>query len=500
VLLAGAASVLAGCASNDATRATRIRPGGMLAACVAGDPDSLDPQRSSLAVSATVYSGLFSRLVTLRQDGTFAPELATSWSRPDERTHVFDLRPGVVFHNGDPLTPEDVVFTFDRITAKESTYAGDFSALSGVEKTGPAQVTFHLDRPFAPLLANVANRGHILSRRAVDAEDPRRHPVGTGPFALGEWNQGMNVKLVHNKDYFGGRPLLDAVNFTFLPHDYSRVLALRAGQLDWVDGVPPQSVSEVRGDRSLTYVTSSVAGRPQFLLFNTTRPPLDNKALRQAICWAIDRDEIAKVGFFGIAEPGSQEFGQDSFWHTDDSDPYATAPDPRMVRAKLAEAGLPRGGVHVRFLAWNSAADSARTAQVIRQRLEPFGIHLDIEVLDTSTWINRLFAKDYELTLAFQEQLVDPDNFWSLLWTSEAEQNVTGYRNPAVDALVKQAAATTDQNARREHYARIRRMVLADAPTLFTAYTPIGYATRASVLGSRVSPTQDPELREIGLG
>ncbi|MGH3381311.1 MAG: ABC transporter substrate-binding protein [Actinoallomurus sp.] len=509
VLLAGSAgslsTLLTACGTDGAPapRATAVRAGGVLSAGVASDPDTLDPQKSSLAIAAEVYGGVFDRLLDLRPDGRFVPSLATSWSSPDERTHIFDIRPDVVFHNGDPLTAGDIAFTFERITSEAfgATYAADFSAVSGVEVTGPHQVTFHLNRPFAPLLANLANRGHILSRRAVRSKDPSRHPVGTGPFAFRTWKQGEGISLERNRGYFAARrPYLDAVDFSYLAVDESRILALRAGRLDWVDGVPPQSVREVRSDDALTYVSGSVAGKPQFLFFNTTRPPLDNKALRQAICWAIDRREIAKVGFFGAVEAGSQEFGRDSFWYSDDTDPYAGAPDPARVRAKLAEAGLPDGGVSIGFAAWTSAPDATRTAQLIRQQLKPFGIHIEIETLDLSVWVNRLFTKDYQMTLAFQEQIIDPDNFWSLIWTSTASQNVTGYRNTTVDALVAKAAASTDRDARKEIYGQIRRTVLDDAPTLFTVYTPLCYATKGSILGARISPTQDPGLVNVGFG
>jgi peptide/nickel transport system substrate-binding protein len=501
---AGALGPLAsacGPAASDARLTRVIKPGGTLLAGVTSDPDSLDPQKSSLAVSAEIYDGIFSRLVDLQADGTFTPSLATSWHSPDDRTYVFNLRPDVAFHNGDPLTPEDVIFTFDRIASPSfgSTYAAYFAALSGVERTGPSQVTFHLRQPFAPLLANLANRGHILSRRAIADGEPSSRPVGTGPFALGSWNQGENITLTKNPRYFvPGRPYLDKVEFSYFADDESRVLALQSAQVDWVDAIPLQSITSTRSNPTLRYVTSSVTGKPEFLFFNTTRPPLDNKALRQAICWAINRQEIAQAGFFGEVEPGSAEVGRDSPWYTPGADPYEKAPDPAMVARKLAAAGLPRGGVSIKFAAWTSTPDAVRTAQIVQQQLAPFGINIEIETMEISVWISQLFKKNYQMTLAFQEQIIDPDNFWSLIWTSNASENVTGYRNPVVDRLVAQAAAAADASVRKDLYARIRAMVLDDAPTLFTAYLPLGYASAGNVLGDQVNPVQDPQFVKIG--
>jgi peptide/nickel transport system substrate-binding protein len=501
---AGPLASLAACGSagpSSASTATKIAPGGTLLAGVSSDPDSLDPQKSSLAVSSEIYDGIFSRLVDLQPDGTFTPSLATSWSSPDDKTFVFDIRPDVVFQNGEPLTPEDVVFTFQRITSKSfgSTYAGDFAALSGIEQTGPHQVTFHLSQPFAPLLANLANRGHILSKHAVQTDDPSRRPVGTGPFALAVWNQGENLNLRKNPRYFtAGRPYLGAVKFSYLAQDESRILALQSRQLNWVDAIPPQSIPTVRSDSALRYVTSSITGRPEFLFLNVTKPPLNNKALRQAICWGINRQEIAKIGFFGAVEPGSEEVGRDSVWYTPGSDPYESGPDPAMVRRKLAEAGLPDGGISIKFAAWTSKPDSVRTAQLMQQQLKPFGINIEIETMEISVWIDRLFKRDYQLTLAFQEQIVDPDNYWSLIWTSSASENVTGYRNPVVDSLVAQAAATSDFSARKALYGKIRATVLDDAPTIFTSYAPLAYAAMSDVSGVQISSVQDPQFVNIG--
>jgi peptide/nickel transport system substrate-binding protein len=502
-LLAASAGPLAACGSGASSRSGAISAGGALLAGIASDPDSLDPQKSSLAVSGEIYDGIFSRLINLQPDGTFTPSLATSWSsRDDGKAYVFNIRPDVVFQNGDPLTPDDIVFTFERITSKSfgSTYAADFAAVSGVERSGPHQVTFHLSGPFAPLFANLANRGHILSKRAVQTSDPSRQPMGTGPFALAAWNQGLSVSLRKNPRYFlAGRPYLNTVDFSYLADDESRILALQSGQLDWVDSIPPQSIATVRSNPTLNYITSDITGRPEFLFFNVTKPPLNNKALRQAICWGIDRQEIARVGFFGAVEPSSQEVGQNSVWYTPDSDPYKTAPDPAMVRRKLNEAGFPDGGVSIKFAAWTSGPDAVRTAQLIQQQLKPFGINIEVETMEVSVWTNQLFKKDYQMTLAFQEQIVDPDNFWSLIWTSDASENVTGYRNPAVDELVSTAAGTTDLARRKALYGQLRAMVLDDAPTLFTIYNPLGYAAVNQVTGAQISPVQDPQFVNIGL-
>lgn len=502
-VLGGLGMSMAACGSeNQRSSGDTISPGGLLLAGVGSDPDSLDPHKSSLAVSAVIYAGIFNRLVELEEDGSFEPSLATSWEVPDPTTYVFTLRDDVAFHNGEKFTAEDVVFTFHRLIDEEvgATYAGDFAALESVEATGENEVTFTLAWAFAPFLANVANRGHILNEKAVTSSDPTQTPVGTGPFLFDTWVQGRELTLVKNDDYFlADRPFLDGVTFRPRPNDQSRVLALRSNELGWLDGIPPQSVASVEEDPQLNYISSSTTGKPEFVFLNTASELMSNTALRQAICWAIDREEIASSGFFGAVEPGSIEVGRNSAWFGEGDDPYASGPDPQRVRSLLAEAGYPDGGITLNFPAWTSGPDAVRTAQIIQQQLKPYNIDIDIETVEISVWINRLFAGEFDITLAFQEQIVDPDNFWSLFFLSDATQNFTGYASEEADALIAEAAAAADPEERKRLYGEVRRTVLTDAPILFTAYLPLNYATRGEVIGAAISPIQDPRFVNVGL-
>ena len=243
--------------------------------------------------------------------------LATDWEQVDETTWVFNLVDNATFHNGEPFTPADVVYTFERILdpATASGYAPLFDAIESVEETGPNQVTFNLSSPFGPFLNNLANNGEIVNQVAIESGDPARNPVGTGPFKFVEWVQGDHVTLEKNEDYFReGRPYLDGVDFRFLLVDQSRIEGLRSGELDWVDAVPLQQLPALREDPEFNYVTNPTAGIPDFLALNTTQPPFDNPALRQAIALAVDLPQIRDIAYFGAGEVGSQEVPSGSPW------------------------------------------------------------------------------------------------------------------------------------------------------------------------------------------
>jgi peptide/nickel transport system substrate-binding protein len=498
---AGLTSLLAGCGGDPTSdTAETITPGGILRAGVSSDPDSLDPHKSALDVAQEIYCGIFGRLVDVDAAGEIKPSIASGWNSPDDRTYLFTLRPDVTFHDGSPVTSADVVYTFDRIRTKSfgSISAIFFTAVDKVDAVSPQQVRFTLHRPSAAFLTNLAVYGHIVSKKAIESADPARNPVGTGPFMFQKWTQGQSVEIGKFAKYLEpGRPYLDGVRFTYLQNTEQRVLALRSRELDWVDSIPKQSIAQVSKDNTLRFIRGQ-EGTPQFLVFNSGRPPLNNKALRQAICWAINRDEIAKVAFQGTIEKGVAEFGKASRWYPA-NDPYASAPDENMVRKYLAEAGLPSGGVTIKYLAWTSSPDSVATAQVIEQQLQRYNIRLEIEQIEISSWLERVNAKNFELTLRLYGGLVDPDAFWSRNWSTTSVSNWSGYGGPELDAMIQAAGSELDPRRRHERYDEIRAMALTDGALLFTAFIPKSFVARRAVLGSEVYPGGDPRFRNIGL-
>jgi peptide/nickel transport system substrate-binding protein len=163
-------------------------PGGTLKAALTGEPDTLDPATSTIYTGAQVYDNIFSKLIDIDENNEFYGVLATAWSQADETTWVFDLAEGVTFHNGEPFTSADVVYTFNRILdpATASGYAPLYDAIDSIEATTPNQVTFKLKTPFGPFLSNLANNGEIVNQEAIESADPARNPVGTGPFKFVE--------------------------------------------------------------------------------------------------------------------------------------------------------------------------------------------------------------------------------------------------------------------------------------------------------------------------
>lgn len=489
-------------APGSGTPAASVAPksGGTLAAALTGEPDTLDPATSAIYTATQVFSNVFSTLVAIDEKNAFYGVLATKWAQPDPKTWVFDLVDNATFHNGEKFTAEDVKYTFDRILdpTTAATSAALFDSIESVEVASPTQVKVHLKYPFGPFLINVINEGWIVNKKAIEAGDSARNPVGTGPFQFVEWVQGDHVTLKKFDGYFKkGRPFLDGVKFKFLLVDQSRVEALRSGDLDWADAIPLQQLKTLAADPSFTYVSSPIAGIPDFLSLNCAKPPFDNMALRQAIAYAVDRKQIRDIAYFGAGEVGSAEVPSGSVWFGGE-DPYANGPNIEKAKAKLVEAGITTPFT-IKYLGLPQYPELLKTGEVVRDNLKAIGITMEIEQVEVSVWFDRYLKGDYEITSAYHEGTIDPDYFYSLVIRGGASLNAAFYKNADLDAMIDQARTEPDESKRKELYAGIRHTVAEEAPVIFVHYETIQYLMKKDVMGSTVNPTLEPRLEYIWL-
>lgn len=485
-------------AFSGAAFAQAIKEGGDLRAALTGEPDVLDPATSSIYTGAQVYEGIFSKLIDMDASGKFVPDLATAWTQTDPTTWTFKLVTNVTFHNGEKFTSADVKYTFDRILDPKtaSAYAGLYSQIASVDATDPAVVVFHLKSAFGPFLTNLATNGEIVNQKAIESGDPARNPIGTGPFQFVEWVQGDHITVKKNPTYFkAGLPHLDSVTFKFLPVDQSRIDALSAGELDWADAIPLQQVTALSKDDRFTYVTSPVAGIPDFMTLNTKVAPFDNIKVRQAIAMAINRDDIKKVAYMGTGEPGLTEMPTGSRWY-DATGVYGAATDVAAAKKLLADAGYPNG-LTVEYLGLSQYPELLKTGQVVREQLKAIGIDMTIKAVDVSVWYDAFVAGKFQITSAYQERTIDPDNFYSLVVRSGGPINTSGYVNPAVDALIDQAAASADDMARMGMYQKVRTMTSTDAPLVFTHFETLNYLMNKNVTGSTITPTLSLHMENL---
>ena len=498
-------SAIAACSSGapnkpaTATNTAVPKAGGTLKAALTGEPDSLDPAVSSVYTGAQVYDNIFSKLLTIAPDGTFVGRLATKWTATNDTTWTFDLVANASFHNGEPFTSADVKYTFERILNPKtaSAYVSLFAVIDSVQTPTPTQVVFKLKTPYGPFLTNLANNGEIVNRKAIEGGNATRQPVGTGPFTFVEWTQGDHITLKKFDKYFeSGKPLLEQVDFKFLLVDQGRIDALSAGEVNWVDAVPLQQLATLKTDPRFNYVTSATAGIPDFLSMNTKKAPFDKVEVRQAIAWALDRKAIRDLAYQGSGEVGNQEVPSGSPWF-DPADPYAAGPDLAKAKALLATAGY-ANGLTIEYLGLPQYPELLKTGEVVRDQLKAIGITMNIKQVEVSVWFDAFSKGNYQITSAYQERTIDPDNFYSLVIKSGGSVNTSFYSNKGVDDLIEQAAQGIDEAKRKKLYQQIRDTVRTDAPIIFVHYETINYLMQKNVTGSTVTPVLELNLQNVG--
>jgi peptide/nickel transport system substrate-binding protein len=475
--------------------------GGTLTAALTGNPSSMDPAAAGVYTSLQVLDNIFSKLITMDENGNFIGELATSWSQDTPVTYTFNLAANATFHNGEKFTADDVKYTFERIVNPKtaSSYASAYSSVKTIEVVSPTKVVFHLSEPFAPLLTNLAQNGEIVNQKAIESGDPTRKPVGTGPFQFVEWVQNDHITVKKYPGYFKAHePYLNQIVFKFLDVDKSRIEALQSGQLDWIDAVPLDELNGLKQNPSYRYVTSSRAGIPDFLALNTSQPPFNNKALRQAVAAAVDRKEILEVAYFGAGEQGVMEVSSGSSWYGG-SAPYASGPDLTLAKQKMAEAGYAKG-LNVTYLALPQYPELQKTGIVLKQQLQQIGINVTIQQLEVTVWLDRYVKADYQMTSAYWSGTIDPDNFYSTQLATGSPNNATKYSNKTVDALIAKARSTTKPADRKALYEQIRSIIWEDSPLVFVHYETINYLMGSDVNGSTVNPPLELRFGQVWKG
>ncbi|MFT4199085.1 MAG: ABC transporter substrate-binding protein [Pseudoxanthomonas sp.] len=434
---------------------------------------------------ATQYvSGkILQSLLAFDHDLKPVPVLARSWQvSADGLTWTFDLQPNVLWHDGQPFTADDVVFSFDDFypATEPRQDAIKREYFQRVEAIGPTQVRFVLKKPFAPLLDMLGSgiqpvvAKHVYAGHGDYRGNPANlHPIGTGPFVFKEWKRGAYIRLERNPHYWKpGLPYLDAVVFQVIPDAASRAAAfergdvqvLRSGDADYADlerlAALPGVVRSEQG--------WELARGHAFLQVNTRRPPLDDARVRQAIAYALDRRFIVDNIFFGAGTPAQGVFATGTPEHDPALPQYSY--DPAKAAELIRAAGVKPGTVHLRLLNGEKGGAWERLAEYTRQALQPLGLDVQVVTSDAATWYQRVSDWDFDLTYNFTFQIGDPALSLAYLYRADSIRkgspfnNVTGYANPEADALWQEAADSADPQRRDASYHRLEALLNRDLP------------------------------------
>ncbi|RMF93909.1 MAG: ABC transporter substrate-binding protein [Nitrospinota bacterium] len=460
--------------------------GGTITIGLGGNPDTLDPHHTSYLLAIKIHSNIYNGILKITYDGKnvrFEPDLAKEWEIKEEKIHTFRFHQGVHFHNGDELTAEGVKWSLERVMnpAEKSFHAWKLAAVEKLEVLDKytLRMTLKHPDPFLPvaLTGSTGRAGTIVNRRAVEqyGKEYGHRPVGTGPFKFVEWVENSHITLERNPDYFekdgaGNQlPFLDRVHIKIIEEESSRIAAIETGEIDGMDSAPYQFVSRLRQNPKLNVYTQ-VGGNYWHLSMHCGRPPFNNKTLRQAVAFAIDRDAFIKAIFFGEAIPAHAAISppMTDFWDPElESDKNGQYYDLEKAKALVKKSGY--DGREAIYVA-QSWGNGPRRAQVLQAMLARAGIRVKLTLNESASWRKRWRSGDYDLIDFGWWADLDPDETLYPEWRSGEKWNFGQYSNPEFDRLVDAARRTIDVAKRRELYSKAQRILVEDAPCAFIAH------------------------------
>ena len=433
----------------------------------------LDPHVASTVSSFYVFANVVESLTTNNDNLELSPLLATDWSQSEDgRTWTFNLREGVHFSNGVEMTAEHVVSSMNRIL-DPNTGSGRVASVGGPgtvwEASDDYTVTATTPDPNAILPVLLASRGTaIVHPDSVDENGVIVVPIGTGPFTVEDLDGTISMRLVKNENYWQeGLPLLDAVEITVIQEDAAREAALLGGEVDFVTSVAPQAVQALQDNPDVNVLVSPALAY-KYIGLNLMREPLNDVRVRQAIAYAINREDLCAAGDFGLCTPlygGPIDVG--SPWHFDYA-PYSQ--DLDKSRALLAEAGYP-DGFEMELMPTSTYQDTVRQAQVLQAQLAAVGITTTINAPEWAEWLELEGNFRYDGYICSWNGLTDVEHYFYLQHRTDEVFNFTGYSNPEFDALVDQGRQVSDFDERYAIYEQANQ-ILVDAVPYVYFYNP----------------------------
>ncbi|MCX5857380.1 MAG: peptide-binding protein [Deltaproteobacteria bacterium] len=456
-----------------------------------GDASNLIPLLSSDSASHEIAGMIFNGLVKYDRDINVVGDLAESWDiSKDGLAITFHLRKGVRWHDGHPFTAEDVLYTY-RVTVDPKTptaYAGDFLKVKKAEVLDPHTFRVTYDRPFAPALMSWGSAvlpKHLLDGKDITRSPLARRPVGTGPYKFKEWVTGQKIVLTTNPDYFEGRPYIDGYITRIIPDTATMFLELRANGIDRMSLTPLQYSRQTENNlfrqnfKKYRYLSFGYV----YLGYNLRKPVFADRRVRQAIAYAVNKQEIIDGIMLGLAKEATGPYKPGTWAYNSRVKTYPY--DPQKARALLAEAGwqdangdgiLEKNGEPFVFEIITNQGNEirAKCAEIIQKRLAEVGISVKIRVLEWAAFVNDFIKKGrFDATILGWTVSMDPDIYdvWHSSKTKPDELNFIAYKNAEVDELLEQGRSTFDQKQRKKCYDRIQEILAEDQPYLFL-YVP----------------------------
>ena len=438
--------------------------GGTLVIAVMSSPTNLDSRVGSDNVSSRMFDLVYSGLIKVTPDFNYAPDLATKWETPDDKTIVFHLNPGAKFHNGQPVKASDVKWTYESlmnptfVTSKRSGY----SAVDHIETPDDQTVIFKLKVANAGIFDNLTVG--ILPAGA-DTNVYKTKPIGCGPYKLVEHRPDDRLEFEAFEQWHGGAPKIKHITVRIIPDSTTRILEMRRGSVNFeVNAIPFENVAEFEKNPDFKVVKSN-GSVYQYLALNMKDTALAKPLVRQAIAHSIDRERIIRDIQRGFAQPTETMLAEGHWARATNLPTYAY--DPAKAKQLLAQAGYPNG-LNLVFKTSTDAEANSR-AQVIQDMMKQAGFHVTIQSNEMSTFFADIGKGNFQMYSLSRNGISDPDFYYVIFYSQNMPpngQNRGFYADPHVDQLLTEGHSTFDRTKRKPVYEEIQKIVATDLPYL----------------------------------
>ena len=452
-----------------------------------GDASNLLPMLSSDSTSSTVAAQVYNGLIRYDKDLNFEGDLAESWQISDDGlTITFHLHHGVTWHDGAPLTSADVLFTYQLLIDPNTPTAYSERYKQVVEASAPDPYTFivRYEKPLASALISwgmAIHPKHLLEGADLDSTPLARAPIGTGPYRFIEWLPGEKIVLERNENYFEGAPYIKRIVYRVIPDLTTMFLELQSGGLDQMGLTPLQYARQTEAPafkrRFNRYRYPAFAYT--YLGYNLNRPMFQDKRLRQALTFAINKQELVDGVLMGLGKAATGPYKPGSWPHNPDVKHYDY--NPQKAAELLTEAGWvdsdgdgvrEKDGVDLSFTIVTNQGNDQRikSGEIIQRRFQQVGVKVKLRVIEWASFLKEFInPSNFDATIMGWTVPIDPDgyNVWHSSKSNPGELNFIGFKNQRVDELLELGRRSIDQAQRKVIYDEFQQILAEEQPYTF---------------------------------